>query len=298
MPVTPMGGEEVRASQEDARTSGSNPEAAEVVVRSREIARFTMQYNRVGVPVRVITMTDGRRYATELPVEQRRDGTSLIRHVSGWTQESGPWRVTAADFNVTDGMNVAYTIEPCSCEECQRPTLSRLFTRGASRLFANRDAEQMLRADGERMLRTTAERQAAVRQAYAGRMAAAQRRAEETLRSILLPKELAEYEKTGRVVVTGADKRRYHIGPGIVSNVTLLNKQGEAVAALCCHPDMHPPASDGQIGSDALPYRDAHVAQVLWLRHDLKNFWKTANVEWFSHTARERYYALMRGVLF
>lgn len=114
----------------------------------------------------------------------------------------------------------------------------------------------------------------------------AEERAQETLRSILRPDELAEYERTSRLCVTGSDGKRYQFDAGIVYNVHLLNDAGDIVADLCCHPDLYPVYSRDGL---PLPYGDVHLAQVLWLRHDLENFWNTANISWHDSDARREF---------
>lgn len=109
-------------------------------------------------------------------------------------------------------------------------------------------------------------------------------RAEETLRMVLLPDELAEYESSGKLIITGGDGEKYQIGIGLVHNVHLLDgDSGEMRAALCCHPTMYVNGYNKQ-----LPYKDAHIAQVLYLRYDIDKFWETANVVWHDKTARRR----------
>lgn len=112
----------------------------------------------------------------------------------------------------------------------------------------------------------------------------AEARAEETLRMVLKPDELAHYEEDNELVVTASDGERYRIDSGLVGNVRLLNEAGVATASLCCHPNLYPEGS-----GEPLPYRDGHIAQILYLRHDLDNFWKTANIQWHNNAAREAY---------
>ena len=106
---------------------------------------------------------------------------------------------------------------------------------------------------------------------------------------VLLPDELKVYEKTRQIIVTGADKQRYRIAEGIVNNVLLLGKGGETLAALCCHPDMYAGDRDPN-AMEPLPYRDAHIAQILYLRYDLDKFWATANIEFHDPVTRDEYY--------
>lgn len=115
-------------------------------------------------------------------------------------------------------------------------------------------------------------------------------RAEETLRMVMKPDELAHYEQTNEIVVTASDGDRYRIETGLIGNVRLLNESDEPVASLCCHPNLYPDDSD-----QCLPYRDAYAAQILYLRHDLDNFWKIANVSWHSNEARVEYISRRRG---
>lgn len=117
-------------------------------------------------------------------------------------------------------------------------------------------------------------------------------RAEETLRMVLRPDELKHYEETNRIVVTGSDGRRYRITEGLIGNVWLLDgdNEEEPLASLCCHPDLYPHRGLGQVSrNDQLPYKDAHIAQILYLRHDLKAFWETANIQWASDVTRLEY---------
>lgn len=118
---------------------------------------------------------------------------------------------------------------------------------------------------------------------------AAEKRAEETLRSVLLPDELAEYDRTKRVIVTGADGRRYEIKDGLMNNVWLLDPAGgSALATLCCHPQLY-------VSNGVLPLRDAHAAQVLYLRYDLDRFWATANVNWYDDDSRASFLHISRS---
>lgn len=117
--------------------------------------------------------------------------------------------------------------------------------------------------------------------------AEADARAEETLRMVLKPDELAKYERTGRIVVTGSDGKRYWIREGIVNNVWLLRNDGNEenpLAHLCCHPSIY---ADGNPAG--MPYKDAHIAQILYLRHDIDKFYDTANINWRDIGARDSY---------
>lgn len=122
------------------------------------------------------------------------------------------------------------------------------------------------------------------RQERLARRQAAKARGEELLRMVLLPDELRVYEDTDRIIVGGSDGRRYEINDGVVSNVEAM-ENGRRIAVLCCHPDLNP---DG--ASDNMPYRDAHVAQVLQLRHDAKAFWDKANIDWEDLEAERQYH--------
>ncbi len=107
--------------------------------------------------------------------------------------------------------------------------------------------------------------------------AAASERGEAMLRMVLSPAELAHYDQTGDIIVTGSDGCRYRIGPGIVGNVYLLDDAGQVAAALCCHPVQN-----------GLPHRDSHAVQVLALRNDAETFRQTANIEWYQTPAARR----------
>lgn len=182
-------------------------------------------------------------------------------------------------------------IQACRCYRCRA-------TRGESgmdldQVNAWEQAEMRRRheADEERR-RAAEERQRRYREA--------EERAEETLRSILTPTELKRYDRSGDLIVKGQDDRKYRIIPGTYFNVKLLAsplRLNNELAELCCHPQMR-----ARLGEDSLPDRDAHVAQILWLRHDLVNFWKTANISWRDDRERRRYvegagiYAEIRGL--
>lgn len=153
----------------------------------------------------------------------------------------------------------------CGCQVCQENRLDQGFWDG-------NDQERQIR-----LAREETERRR--------KLAEADERAEETLRMVLCPDELAHYDETGEIIITGADGWRYRIARGIVNNVHLLDRKGEMVAALCCHPRLV--SSDGP---ERMPDKDAHIGQILYLRHDWANFWATANVSWLSAAARDEYF--------
>lgn len=180
----------------------------------------------------------------------------------------------AAQFTYTPPVaqqfDVATFMEACTCSLC-RPTAQTLHRRAADEAAARQRREEAQVRQREMM----------------ARRAEAERRASETLRAILRPDELAQWTRTGRLIITGSDGKRYRINEGMVYNVALLDDSDEVLAHLCCHPDMYPiySASD----PEPLPILDVHVAQVLWLRHDLRRFWETANIDWRNQHAREKY---------
>lgn len=99
-------------------------------------------------------------------------------------------------------------------------------------------------------------------------------RATELLRLVLAPDERALFDETGTVRVTGSDGRTYEVGPGTVGNVVVLDDRDLPVERWCAHPELALP------GGGWLPTRDAHVGQVLALRHDAPGFIARANLQW------------------
>lgn len=176
--------------------------------------------------------------------------------------------VRAANLNVPPPERYQMT---CDCEMCQN----------AGRRRADLDVARFNQA---------AIQQRATEDAEDARIKAAEVRAEETFRMVLLPDELAKYDRMKRVIVTGADGQRYEIRDGLMNNVWLLGPTGAPLATLCCHPQLYH-EGDQQM----LPLRDAHAAQVLYLRYDLDRFWETANVNWYDEDSRASFYAVNRS---
>lgn len=175
----------------------------------------------------------------------------------------------------------------------------RLYHFVADRCLESGDDE--LVTDHNRWLRETEERRRRyaeraqqreqARREREERQKAAGERGEELLRTVLSSDELKHYDETKEIIVTGSDGKRYRICDGIVGNVHLLAEDPSAgyqgtLANLCCHPNMYPTERDEE-EAEGLPHRDAHVAQILWLRHDLQAFWDTANVDWYDYGCDE-----------
>ena len=182
-----------------------------------------------------------------------------------------------------DEMNAMVRDVPCTCQLCRGMQLG--YGGGLMQDRATGTAGIQGREEYERREQERREQRERERQARRVRMEAAKVRAEETLRMVLLPDELAVYEKTKQIIVTGADKRRYRIADGVVNNVLLLGGYGETLAALCCHPELYASGDN-----EPLPHRDAHIAQILYLRYDLDKFWATANIEFHDPVTRDEYY--------
>jgi hypothetical protein len=322
MPDSSTGGTEGRATT--ARPSGAD-EMVRVDMEGNGVTTFTDSAGRAF-----------RDVVTDVEFSRSGIGSTTYTFASGRTLwVSMAWRsgdpVPLSDISWRNRRNGGGPIDPvpCECRSCRDRDHRRLsatiqraipvtlgaptriglgdldFTATVRRLHYNvqqtNDRMSLLRetaqAELERAtaLRSRLDRE---REARAARMASAGQRAEETLKKILRPDELKTYERTGKLIVTASDGRKYLIGPGIVGNVRLLDKRGRQVAYLCCHPNMTPtansPGVDLETRYDMLPYRDAHIAQILYLRHDLKKFWQTANIEWERDSDYEAYRAEQR----
>lgn len=208
-----------------------------------------------------ITWTHARTYTRNVPT--RVFGQAEPRYAVGGV-------VRATDLNVPPPQHYHTT---CQCEMCRR---DRYADSGRRRTDT----------DVERFNQGAQQRAAEVRAAEE----AAEKRAEETFRSVLLPDELAKYDSMKRVIVTGADGQRYEIRDGLMNNVWLLGPTGAPLATLCCHPQLYR-EGDKQM----LPLRDAHAAQVLYLRYDLDRFWETANVNWYDDDSRASFLHISRN---
>lgn len=163
-----------------------------------------------------------------------------------------------------------YTATTCDCEMCRRdrtglwPDTPEQRER---REAAGQRRQELIRADEQRLAEIDA-------------------RAEETLRMVLKPDELAHYEENSELLITGADGMKYRIGRGLVGNVQLLDHRGNVMANACCHPNLYVNGHE----NPRLPEKDAHIAQILYLRHDLERFWRTANAGWINITERMKYF--------
>lgn len=172
-----------------------------------------------------------------------------------------------------------------------RPTLLTEEEAEEERQAAARRDEQM-REYRERIRAASEQRQREYEEQRVRRVTAAAR-AEELLRLVLTPAELAAYTRTDRIIITGSDGRRYEIRDGVVQNVHLLSANGRGgyqgrLASMCAHPQLYPGENARRAGvsdlfphaQESIPHRDAHVAQILKLRHDAPGFWRRANVDW------------------
>ena len=288
MPAASTGGTEDRASQVDARSSGAA--AGDTNLRPLRRGEVRVMADSQGVFMfSMITGTITDR-ATEVTYE---NGQLTYTFETGrvWTAPQG-WR----SGDVFPMSSFGNYVSQCSCDLCRaamRVPADRYREYDQLRAYGYIDRDPQAREELERRTNEQRARREAERAAREERMVAAKLRAEETLRMVLLPDELEAYDRTGQLIVTGADKRRYLISEGIVGNVALLSDEPDTfgrshniVAELCCHPDMYP---DRNAAGEQLPYRDAHIAQVLYLRHDLEKFWDTANIKWHDLKARDEY---------
>lgn len=207
----------------------------------------------------VFRLRDGRFVRTSQPILNNADGSFVLQGVMSFEPVIG--QADTMSFSAPERFTWALMDRPplgyCTCELC-RPAASP-----AERNRLEREAMERAQA-----------LQAEVRQA--------EERATETLRMVLLPDELERFNTTGELVVTGADDRKYRIGVGNVYNVSLFDARGVTLANLCCHPTMYD--RHGQ-----LPMQDVYVAQVLWLRYDLEEFWGNANIDWKNDGERSRF---------
>lgn len=306
MPDASTGGTGDRGNTRSPGTASANdiiaPGDVRIDVTDSGIATFT---------------TSGGNTLTERIAELRVEGDT-VRYIGmcgySWSVPR-TWRSgdTVSDATITWSANTRYarggyvaapvTAGTCDCEMCVRSraqwvnvgtavTAEGTFTVGGGTYMRPTlvTEQQRVRAEQLRLLQQRQQRERADREriAWKKRADAADARAEETLRMVLKPDELANYDKTGTIIVTGSDGRRYYIMRGIVGNVTLLGTRGDPndpVASLCCHPDLYPGAEQ----NTPLPYKDAYIAQILYLRYALDKFWQTANISWHSIDARNEY---------
>lgn len=200
------------------------------------------------------------------PVRWAAGDSVMGRYAAGGYITPNDLRATAADMN----NYVTYRATTCDCEMCRRdrtglwPDTAEQRER---REAAGQRRQELIRADEQRLAEVEA-------------------RAEETLRMVLKPDELAHYEENDEIIVTGADGNRYRIGRGLVGNVQLLDHRGNVMANACCHPNLYVNGHE----NPRLPEKDAHIAQILYLRHDLERFWRTANAGWINITERMKYF--------
>lgn len=222
-------------------------------------------------------------------------GSGSTYTTAGGTLTVDPWDTWSTSWSIGTG-NVTYTSTPqprLPWEQRPDETDEQYTARRA------REREEVARRDQERWRarREAAEQREREHQARLARMETAKARAEELLRLTLLPDELAEYDRTKRIIITGSDGRRYEITDGVVNNVHLIaNNPSDGyrgwAASMCAHPNMSPGYNEttGQWESDeapdGLPHRDAHVGQILCLRYDAPSFWRRANVDWHDWSVR------------
>lgn len=209
-----------------------------------------------------------------------RGATTTVTTTAGdpWVSWGDSWSTGTATINYGNGYTRTYG---------NPPTVQRPEPTAAEQEERRRQREDYI----ARAARERDERMA--------RRNAAEARAMELLRLVLLPDELARFDETGKVIITGSDGRRYEIGTGVVSNIFLLADVDDTryrgrLASLCAHPNLIP-GYDHQTGMyerdidrDGLPQRDAHVGQILALRCDAPSIWRRANVDWYdlSETTR------------
>ena len=115
------------------------------------------------------------------------------------------------------------------------------------------------------------------RRERAERVAAAQLKAGETLRSVLGEERWARWEREHVIEVEGSDGLRYLITPGTVENVREIDEHGVEVAAFCAHPPLdHYDERGRHVGE--LPAADVYLAQLLALETDAPYFRRVANM--------------------
>lgn len=280
MPETSTGGAGDRA---DTRSPGDLANNVRIDVNSNMDVTFTSSdgtfYDRVAnvtMAFNEVTYRTDNGYLWSVP-RTWRSGDTVPRADIRWTNPATGYVRGGYVPNTNVALPGGY-IEParfvqteqggCPCDMCRQ--------RRAQSFETPDQRARRMTAEQEAIERARVERQA--------KEAAADARAEETLRMVLRPKELAHYDGTGEIIITGADGNRYLIDNGVVSNVHLLAKRGNRkLVTFCCHPKLW------ENDTEMLPYKDAHIGQILYLRHDLDRFYKKANKYWHDLATRDEY---------
>jgi hypothetical protein len=183
-----------------------------------------------------------------------------------------PWRTWTATTTTGTITNLAYNptftwdqwTELPDEHRWQEPAveLARLYPRHEP-TQAELDAAQRRRE--EHSARLLADRQ---------RLAVAQPRALELLRSLLTDVQIAQMDRTGEIRVDGSDGGRYviEVGDGRVhGNIRAVDEHGCVLGRLCVQPDMY------DVGVGALPSADGHVGQLLAIRFNEQALLAKAN---------------------
>lgn len=126
----------------------------------------------------------------------------------------------------------------------------------------------------------------------------AHRKGLKTLRRMLNPEQLQEYEARGAFKVKGSEGNLYEIDTtyGYSGNVHWIDSKNSArLGSFCCHPEMY--GKDLQGESDQLPVSDAYIAQKLVLEADELTFLRTTvlNEGDFPPVVREKHADGLRG---
>ena len=96
-------------------------------------------------------------------------------------------------------------------------------------------------------------------------------RVNDLLHELLDDQQWADWLRVHQFEVDGSEGGKYKIIQGYAGNVRQLNDQGQVIASLCIHPNMH--TDQGR-----LPETDAVIAQLLTLRTDEAEFRRIANI--------------------
>jgi len=96
----------------------------------------------------------------------------------------------------------------------------------------------------------------------------AESRAVDLLVRMLPPEQVEVYRREGHFDIVGSHGTRYRIRPGTVGNVAWLDAEGRQGGLLCAHP----------ASSHGLPTPDVHLAQMLVLQTDEREFLRIANL--------------------
>lgn len=127
-----------------------------------------------------------------------------------------------------------------------------------------------------RLMTAMWERGGESREEQGKRLVETERKAMETLRSMLTDEQRAEMDTKGYFQVRGSAGHLYriNINEGYQGNVRWIGKSGRKKAEFCCHPKgMRGRDLDGAIGS--LPKADAFLAQKLMIEADEVRFLQT-----------------------